>query len=66
MTNHRDIILRNGDIKAVSTSLNEPYDNVAGWKRNNSIPPTYWLAFKDANLATLEELAQAVAKDPIS
>ncbi len=68
---HRDIIDRAGGPAATSKAISPieeaasrlPVDanTVKAWKRQNSIPGAYWQAFRDADLATLSELAAAAA-----
>lgn len=67
MTNltHTKIIERVG-LRPFSEGAGINYGHAFQMKRNNSIPKEYWLAISKANLATLEELAQAVAKEPLS
>lgn len=62
---HTEIIERAG-LAPFSKAIGITYNHANQMKRNNSIPKEYWLAVSKANLATLEELAQAVAKEPIS
>ncbi len=67
MNTHKSLIERNGGWYNTAKILNLPNKKAArDWWRRNSIPSNYWGMFCAANLATLEELAQAVAKDPIS
>jgi hypothetical protein len=68
---HRDIIDRAGGPAATSRAISlieeaasRPAidaNTVKAWKRADSIPGAYWQAFRDADLATLNELASAAA-----
>ncbi len=59
---HAEIIARNGGSTAVGRKIGVDANNVKAWKRNSSIPATYWLALSQQGLATLDELAAGAAK----
>ncbi len=68
---HRDFIDSGGGSTAVSRRISEielaagrpavSAETVKAWKRSNSIPGRYWVAFADAGIAGLEDLAAAAA-----
>jgi len=61
MTHHRDIIKRAG-AEAIRTALGlESINTVRAWMQRNSIPAEHWAALAKADMATLEELAEAAA-----
>lgn len=67
MRSHSDIIGDAGGSAKFAgrlSSLGAYPDLCKAWKRTNSIPAQYWKAIVDKGLATFEELAVAVAKEP--
>jgi hypothetical protein len=72
MLSHADIIDRADGPAAVSRKISlieqdagrpsvDP-NTTKAWKRTDSIPSAYWHSFKEAGLATLDELASAAAE----
>ena len=62
MRTHSQIISDAGGPANVAREGGFDEGNVKSWKRLNSIPAPYWTAFVVAGMATLRELANAVAK----
>lgn len=62
MRTHSDIIRDAGGPTRLARAIGAEANNVKAWSRNNSIPGPYWQAISDGRIASLEELAAAVAK----
>lgn len=61
MRTHSDIIREAGGASKFARRIGAVPNNVKAWLRNNSIPGPWWKAVSDARIATLPELAAAVA-----
>ena len=62
MRSHTDIIAAAGGPSRLARVLKAPSGRAHQWKRLDSIPPRYWPALAGRGLASLEELAAAVAR----
>lgn len=62
MRSHDQIITDAGGPTAVARQVGARPGTVKQWRRAESIPAPYWQAIAQLNLATLDELAGAVAK----
>jgi len=61
MRSHQQIIADAGGPSALARQLDIEPGTVKQWKRLSSIPAPYWAAISDADIATLNELAEAAA-----
>lgn len=59
---HQAIIERVGGSAALGRLIEVDPNTVKAWKRLNSIPAPYWHAIASAEVATLDELAEAAAR----
>lgn len=59
---HSDIISDGGGPAAIARMVSANPGTVKQWRRTDSIPAPYWVAFVDADLASLEELAMSAAR----
>lgn len=59
---HQAVIERNGGPAKFARAIDADPNTVKAWKRLNSIPAPYWQAVASADLATLDELAEAAAR----
>ena len=62
MRTHDQIIVEAGGPTFVARQVGARPGTVKQWRRAGSIPAPYWQAIAQLNLATLDELAEAVAK----
>ncbi len=62
MVNHSEIVRRGGKPETLAERCGVSVNTVRSWIIRNSIPSEYWLAFTAADLATLDELAEAAAR----
>jgi len=62
MRSHDQIITDAGGPSALSRRVTATAGAIKQWRRSGSIPAPYWQGLADAGLATLEELAAAVAR----
>ena len=62
MRSHDQIIVEAGGATSVARRIGALPGTVKQWRRAGSIPAPYWQAIAALNLATLDELAAAVAK----
>lgn len=67
LADHSTIIQRAGGVTPLRKILAGaghllPDATIRSWRRLNSIPAPYWKALADSGVATLDELAAAVAK----
>jgi hypothetical protein len=60
MSDHKAIIVRSGGSTVLGQRIGVVENTVKAWKRNNSIPGSYWKAIVDAGLASYGELAEAI------
>ena len=61
MVTHADIIARIGRDAEVASRLGVNVHQVRDWRLRNSIPSEKWKALAEAEMATLEELADGAA-----
>lgn len=61
MRTHEQIIIDANGPSALGRLIGVDPGTAKQWKRLNSIPGRYWAALAEAKVATLEELANAVA-----
>ena len=66
MRTHSDIIRDAGGPAKFGRAIDVLANNTKAWARLNSIPAPYWAIIDALGLATLKELADAVAKVPPS
>lgn len=66
MRTHDQIIVEAGGPTVVARQVGARPGTVKQWRRAGSIPAPYWQAIAQLNLATLDELAEAVAKVAVS
>jgi hypothetical protein len=59
---HAEMITAAGGSSRLARILKVPAGRVHQWKRQDSIPPRYWPAIAGRGLASLEELAAALAR----
>lgn len=62
MRDHADILEAAGIEKVQRATGVESVHTIRAWFQRGRIPDVHWKAFADAKLATLTELAAAVAK----
>lgn len=58
---HRDIIERAGGPAALGRAINVDANTTKAWKRLDSIPAAHWQSIAQAEIASLDELAEAAA-----
>lgn len=61
MRTHRQIIDDAKGPSAIARAIGAEPNTAKQWRRNGSIPAPYWAALALAELATLEELADAAS-----
>lgn len=61
MRTHADIIAQAGGFQSLAERLGQPANRVRFWERRKSIPPGQWTLCAEVGVATLAELAEAVA-----
>ena len=59
MRSHTEIVEQAGADAALAVQLNVKVHQPRDWRLRNSIPPEFWLTFKEAGFATLDEQAAA-------
>lgn len=64
MAIHSDIVKRAGKPEEVALARGVSVHTVRSWIQRNSIPAEQWAWFAREGHATLEELAEAAAKEP--
>ena len=62
MRTYLQIIKDAGGYRALAETLGQPAERVRFWERRGGIPPEQWKAVSDAGIATLDELATALAE----
>ena len=66
MRTHSDIIRDAGGPSATARAVGVSPNNSKAWYRLNSIPAPYWLAVSTVGIASLYELAKAVAREDLA